>query len=416
MPSVKNAFYIVLFLNLILGSFAYSAGRFALTPLSERDRVRSWVAGNSERYWLEGEDKILVYQAADDTEALPGEPSSLKAPLYFFQGAGPLPKGSEELIRGGRIRVITSESPLSLGKYQHGVIRPIKRNHRLVQQLSFQPKPAKGPSSDLDCSQWPSDLQSLSSFSRYSYSSGIDAAKEWLQNEFRKIPGIQLKEHSFDLPFGKGANIIASIPGRSRPDEIYIVGAHYDSISEKPMEAAPGAEDNASGAAGLLSLARDFAKNPPEATLIFVAFSGEEEGLYGSEAWVESLIDEGIAPQIKAAFIMDMIGYSGDEELDCLLETSPITKGLLKTIQAANSDPELVLSESMDYWGSDHEPFLDRKLPAILFIENDYLDYPDYHRSSDTADKLHPTLGPKILRLIRDSLRELASGGLAGTP
>jgi Zn-dependent M28 family amino/carboxypeptidase len=80
----------------------------------------------------------------------------------------------------------------------------------------------------------------------------------------------------------------------------------------------------------------------------------------------------------------------------------------LDQIQAAHADPELVLAESLDYWGSDHVPFLDNKVPAVLFIENDYLDYPAYHRSADTADKIHPQLGPKILGLIAQTIGSLA--------
>ena len=76
--------------------------------------------------------------------------------------------------------------------------------------------------------------------------------------------------------------------GRIRPDDRFVVGAHYDSISGNPFD-APGAEDNASGCAGVLEIARIFAANPPEATIHFVCYAGEEQGLHGSTAHVADL-------------------------------------------------------------------------------------------------------------------------------
>lgn len=392
------------------------AAYFGLAPLSEGAAIKSWVKKHPGSWWVEGEDRFLIGMDLWDPQNTPGGPRTVvieaaaKGSLYFLQGAGPLPVDSRELIRGGRTRVIESLRPLALRSDHHQRLRPLQRNVQLVQKLPWSKDPLKkinSLSAAVDAETWRSEVDELSRFSRYTYGSEIEAARMLISSRFRAL-GLEVEELSFATPRGMATNIIAKLPGRSRPDEVYVIGAHYDSTSERPFELAPGAEDNASGTAGLLSLARVFVDQPPEATLLFIAFSGEEQGLLGSRAWLNPWLADGRAAQIHGGFIMDMIGYSGDAELDCLVETSGANRPLLNQIQAAHADPELVLTESLDYWGSDHVPFLDNKIPAVLFIENDYLDYHAYHRSADTADKIHPQLGPKILGLIAQTIGSLA--------
>jgi Zn-dependent M28 family amino/carboxypeptidase len=115
-------------------------------------------------------------------------------------------------------------------------------------------------------------------------------------------------------------NVIATLTGTTRPDDWYIVGGHYDSISEAPLTAAPGAEDNASGCAGVLELARVLTAAPPEGTVLFICYAGEEQGLLGSEDHVADLLASGNASKVQAMLDLDMIAYTADGDLDCLLE------------------------------------------------------------------------------------------------
>lgn len=409
---------LIFFLTAFTSGTCLCAGFFGLAPLSEAVHVKQWVAKHPGSYWVEGEDRILVAMDRWDTHDVPGgsrtvviEAAPGPSTVYFYQGPGLLPGRSRELLRGGRTRVIESPQPIVMQDHHHNRLRPLQRNIRLVQTLPFAPDPLMKISSlsaALDADTWRSEVDELSRFSRYTYGPEIDAARILLTSRLRAIPGLEVEELSFATPRGTATNIVAKLPGRSRPDEIYVVGAHYDSTSERPFELAPGAEDNASGAAGLLTLARVFAEQPPEATVLFIAFSGEEQGLLGSRSWLNQWLADGRAKQIHSVFIMDMVGFSGDAELDCLLESSVASRPFLDQIKAAHVDPELILMESLDYWGSDHVPFLDNKIPAVLFIGNDYLDYPAYHRSADTAEKIHPNLGPKILGLIAQTIGSLA--------
>ena len=119
-------------------------------------------------------------------------------------------------------------------------------------------------------------------------------------------------------------------------------------------------------------MAKAIRRYPTDATFIFVAFSGEEQGLVGSTHYVQQLAGTALAQRIKGVFIMDMIGYSGDAELDCILETTNTSQNqaLLThmTNMAAVYAPELVLSTTTNPFGSDHVPFLNAGYSGLLAI------------------------------------------------
>ena len=113
-------------------------------------------------------------------------------------------------------------------------------------------------------------------------------------------------------------HVIARRTGSLYPDEWVIVGGHYDSRQQNINDPSqsPGAEDNASGCAGVVEAARVFSQFPPQRTMIFVCFAGEEQGLYGGNAYAQALQTSGDLAKVDLAVIMDMIGYSGDADLD----------------------------------------------------------------------------------------------------
>jgi Zn-dependent M28 family amino/carboxypeptidase len=134
--------------------------------------------------------------------------------------------------------------------------------------------------------------------------------------------------------------------------------------------------------------------------VIFIGFSGEEQGLIGSRAYVKSLLERGEKSKIKGVINMDMIGYSADSELDCLLETSAANEALTTVFaEAAQQFTELRIVTSFHYWGSDHVPFIDNDMPALLTIENDYGSYPAYHRSSDQVQNISIKMGLETLKM-----------------
>jgi hypothetical protein len=195
-----------------------------------------------------------------------------------------------------------------------------------------------------------------------------------------------------------GFNVIAVKPGLVRPDDYYLVGAHLDSMSGLPCLSAPGANDNASGTAGVMELARLFSTIDTEGTLIFAAFGGEEQGLAGSYAYVDSLIGEGELERVQGFFIMDMIAYTSGT-WGILLEGSDARSAVLDEIAAIAGDyTGLATETTTDYWGSDHVPFLDEGRGGAMAIESDYADYPYYHTINDKIGYQDFAFGAEVVR------------------
>lgn len=271
----------------------------------------------------------------------------------------------------------------------------------------------------LDGDRWFADVTTLQEWDRYSYRSEVLTARDWIAAELGALPGLVVSTPSFSLPLNTGFNVIAVLTGTTRPEDIYVVGGHYDATSSSCGSSNPahGAEDNGTGAAGVLELARVLTANPPAATVVFVAFGGEEQGLFGSEDYVADLTAAGQIGQVQGAVIMDMIGYSEDATLDVLLETEALATTQLNLMaQAAVDYTDLVVHESLFAWGSDHVPFLDANRPAVLTIDDDWDLYPYYHCTTDTIDKLAgPAMGTAILKMNAAALAEMAGAAAPAT-
>jgi Zn-dependent M28 family amino/carboxypeptidase len=104
--------------------------------------------------------------------------------------------------------------------------------------------------------------------------------------------------------------------------------------------------------------------------------------------------------KVQAMVDMDMIAYTQDADLDCLLETEEFAQTLLDLLaDAANQFTSLRIETTFYAWGSDHVPYLAAGLPAILTIENDWSDYPYYHTTNDLPHHLTVAMGEEILKM-----------------
>lgn len=140
---------------------------------------------------------------------------------------------------------------------------------------------------------------------RDAYTSTSVEAQNWIKQQYENL-GLEVVLQDFSMPGGSASdNVIATLTGTKYPDEYIITGAHYDSYSNS--SAAPGADDNASGTAGVLEIARILSQYTFDRTIIFCAFSGEEYGLYGSAAYAQAAAQQGM--DIHGYFNLDMIGY-----------------------------------------------------------------------------------------------------------
>ncbi|OPZ29007.1 MAG: Bacterial leucyl aminopeptidase precursor [Lentisphaerae bacterium ADurb.BinA184] len=173
-------------------------------------------------------------------------------------------------------------------------------------------------------------------------------------------------------------NVVAPKNGSLRPDDIYIVGAHLDSVGN------PGADDDASGVAGVLECARVLSRYPTAASLVFITFDQEEDGLLGSTAYAQAARARG--DNILGMLSLDMIAYNhpdGTPSADIYGRTA--SDAVKNAVAAALlSYGGLPATISGDYPYSDHAPFEAQGYPACLLIED--WGNPYYHQAADNTD------------------------------
>jgi hypothetical protein len=211
-------------------------------------------------------------------------------------------------------------------------------------------------------------------------------------------------------------NVEATLRGVAHPERVVVLCGHYDSISEDPWNLAPGAEDNASGAAALLEAASALAGFRFEDTLKLVAFSGEEEGLLGSRAYVRE--EHRAGRDVRAALNMDMISYLDQAVHDVEVRYNDFSAELLSVYQEAAGlyvPDYLIYPVTQGRGGSDHESFWDYGYPALLSIEYAGKQfYPWYHTTQDLPEHLTPAFGADVTRVNLAAAASLA--GARGGP
>jgi Zn-dependent M28 family amino/carboxypeptidase len=183
-----------------------------------------------------------------------------------------------------------------------------------------------------------------------------------------------------------GANVLAYLPGNT--DSVIVISAHFDHVGIINGEIYNGADDNASGTAGLLYMAAYFSKHKPHHTLLFAAFDAEEEGLRGSRAFVEhSPVD---LKKIIIDLNMDMISHNDKGELYvCGTFRYPQLKQYLVDYKSAklltgHDDPKLGPDDWTDQ--SDQGSFNNKNIPFLYFgVE----DHKDYHKPTDDFENIN---------------------------
>ena len=399
---------------------AYARVRIGGLDLATIETLKS---GSGLNWWVEADRDLLVLAPIRVLKRLsnsfeltildvPVDESQLSiVRMDHFRGLDML--DAWVLLETTRMTVIQARGPLpSTIFHDHGahplIYTRLEPNSVLARE--WRPPAGKrriGPDpliqalvNQIDPVGWLTDIYCLATYNRFTRGTEIREAEAWLVDRFESLPGLSVRTERFFVNSDEAFNVIAELPGDGSTDDIFIVGAHYDAISENSSLTAPGAEDNASGTAAVLEIARIFSHNPPPARVIFACYSGEEQGLHGSRDQVNRLIASNELADVKAALIMDMIGYSSDSDLDTLLETSSTWSDLSNTFaQAGAMYTNLRIVTSFNPFGSDHIPFIQNQTAALLVIENDWNIYPSYHRSSDTPEKISVSQGHEDLKL-----------------
>jgi Peptidase family M28/PDZ domain len=211
-----------------------------------------------------------------------------------------------------------------------------------------------------------------------------------------------------------GKNVIGVLPGRdpNLRNEIVIVGAHYDHLGQglfgsldpdSTGQVHNGADDNASGSSALIHIARKLHQSPPARTVVFIAFSGEEAGLLGSDYYVKNPIFP--LARTYAMVNMDMVGRLRNDRL--LVYGVATARELSGILDSLNSEAHFDLKASGDGWGrSDQSSFYGAGLP-VLHLFTDL--HEDYHRTTDDWEKINADGLAKVADFTAAIVRALAN-------
>lgn len=210
-----------------------------------------------------------------------------------------------------------------------------------------------------------------------------------------------------------GRNVGAVLPGSdpTLKDEWVLVSAHFDHLGMKDDKLFGGADDNASGTALLMELAEAFAlrKDRPKRTILFVAFDLEEVGLQGSTHFATKPPRD--IKKCRAALTVDMVGRSMANVMDEYVfvlgtETAPQLRKLVEKTPTGDGLSAGRMGADIIGTRSDYGPFRDRKVPFLFFSTGQH---PDYHRPSDTADKVEYEKLQRITRWVGKIAEGLAN-------
>ncbi len=278
-----------------------------------------------------------------------------------------------------------------------------------------------------------SDVSHLASFGSRNVSdpTSMDRSVTWLEDELGKA-GLTTERHTFEVHQQSCHNVVANVPGGARKTEIVVIGAHYDSVMN-----CVGANDNASGVAVLLALARALSQEKTARSLRFVAFANEEPPHFqheGMGSWAYALACQQRGDDIVAMLSLETMGYYSDEAGSqsypfpmsaCYSETGNFI-GFIGNVTSRHLVRRAVASfrqhtdfpsegAALPSWipgvgWSDHWSFWQAGYPAIMVTDTAPFRYPHYHTDQDTPDKLDYRRLAQVTVGLEKVIRELASG------
>lgn len=315
------------------------------------------------------------------------------------------------------LRLLVVIALLAAGLWIYGTRFHPERENVPAQRTELAARRVEPELARVDARQVLADLQALSDPAMQGRKVGTPGgarARAYLVQRFREIGLAPLGagyDHAFTFTPGRGiafwrakfwqarppvhgVNVLGQIRGSVEPGQVIVVSAHYDHLGVREGKLYPGADDNASGVATMLALARWFRAHPPRHSLLFVAFDGEERGLRGSLAFVA-------APPVPLQSMLvdvnfDMVSRNKDGEIFASgLYANPQLRPLLEPVRATAKPAILYGHDSprpiwdMDDWTdqSDQGSFADKGVP---FIYLGVADHPDYHQPGDTFEHIDP--------------------------
>ena len=198
-------------------------------------------------------------------------------------------------------------------------------------------------------------------------------------------------------------NVIAKVEG-NRHDSCYVFTAHYDHLGKLGKKTYyPGAHDNASGTASIITFASHYAKNKPEFDMYFIAFSGEDANLRGSDWYVEHPVVP--LSQIKFLFNLDMIADNNPKQYCEFNDVAMDGFALFEKINAEKGYFQALDRHELDE-NSDHWPFAKKNVPVVFFMNEKGDAYKYYHTVHDTYENHISTNYEPSFKIIKDFIEK----------
>jgi len=246
---------------------------------------------------------------------------------------------------------------------------------------------------------------------RYIFTDSILAARDWMIQKFLDWGYTDITTPSFTVSGWPCYNIKVVKPGYAEPDKVIVIGGHYDAVTygqpTDPMDYAPGADDDGSGTTITLEMARILKDIPLRKTVIFMPFSAEEEGLYGSYDAAYHFYNDGT--DLEVMFNYDMVGFNESQLWG--LDVASGTNGAYKYL-AMNAcyrvNPRLIPIESPVGSSSDHASFMDFGFNIVDNIEDEF-NYDGWHTDIDWTSRMDFDFMYEVARMAVASLAIVAN-------
>lgn len=349
---------------------------------ANQKKAADYIAKQFENSGLKSSFQESVYSWQHDTGSsltVSGDSSAkpVKLRLYYTDGSPPAAQEAELVfVDGSKIPdlsavagkvVLANEADRNLRDILQKLITNATSNNRPLAVLLVPTEP--------DPLMPPRISQTRVSLAYIEQAAGQQLVKQAAQGTVKVKLSLNWEKSDITI-----RNVIGtrSAAGNTRTAPVIIIGGHYDSVPE-----GPGANDNASGTAVTLELARTLAKAYPEVEFRFVGFDGEEMGLIGSAAYVKQLTNDEKS-RILAMINIDMISVGNQLSVVGSKTLAGIAKGVALDLGIRDAD---IQSPTQFGGGSDHASFAQAKIPILSF---DRFSDPNYHRIGDTPDKFTP--------------------------
>lgn len=248
---------------------------------------------------------------------------------------------------------------------------------------------------------------------------GNQRARTFIVGRFRDL-GLKPLGRDYEQPFTfeargggamSGTNVVGTVRGTARPDDFLLLTAHYDHLGVSNGALHPGADDNASGVAALLQAAAHVAAHPLRHTVVFIAFDGEEQGLQGAKHFVARTPIE--LKRVRLMINLDMVsrndastifasGTAYHPELKAIVTRA--AQGRALTVKFGHDRPIAEAGAEANWTQqSDQGPFHTAGVRTLYYGVEDHA---DYHKATDTADRIPRAFFAEVAELVVQTLIE----------